>query len=450
MNNKAYSGRNVNQVQLDTFLKDRRDRDGQDLWVGVDVGKERMSAVLNWGPGQFERPWMVDNPGGIRLLAEHFKRLAVGRRMIVAMEPSGTYGDVLRQACGDAGVAVHRVSPKAAHDYAEVFDGVPSQHDGKDAAVVAELARLGKSAAWPWVVPPEPHQRIEYWVDRMDASRRLQQMWCGRIEARLARHWPELPRQLKLTSPTLLGVLAEYAGPAALAADPQAAAKLTRWSRNHLSDRKVARVIDGAKHSVGVRQTPVDVLRLRDYAAEAADARRQVKQARQRLLELSRDVEPIRALAAAVGNATACVLFTYLGDPHNYHCAAAYVKAMGLNLVERSSGMYQGKLKISKRGSGAVRYWMYLAAIRLVKQTSPVRPWYLKKKHRDSDEAGRALVGVMRRLGLALYHVAARGEAFDARRLFPGKRRGAGPRGAGPKDGRRATARGTGATGKGG
>ena len=37
----------------------------------------------------------------------------------------------------DAGIAVVRVSPKAAHDYAEVFDGVPSQHDGKDAAVVA-------------------------------------------------------------------------------------------------------------------------------------------------------------------------------------------------------------------------------------------------------------------------------------------------------------------------
>jgi hypothetical protein len=33
---------------------------------------------------------------------------------------------VLRQACTDAGIEVQRVSPKAAHDYAEVFDGVPS------------------------------------------------------------------------------------------------------------------------------------------------------------------------------------------------------------------------------------------------------------------------------------------------------------------------------------
>ena len=65
---------------------------------------------------------------------------------------------------------------------------------------------------------------------------------------------------------------------------------------------------------------------------------------------------------------------------------------------------------------------MYLAALRLVKRTSPVRPWYLRKKNRESDKAGKALVAIMRRLGLALYHTAALGEAFEPARLFPGKR----------------------------
>ena len=67
----------------------------------------------------------------------------------MALEPSGTYGAALRQGLQDAGLAMRRVSPKAAHDYAEVFDGVPSQHDGKDAAVVAELAALGQASPWP-------------------------------------------------------------------------------------------------------------------------------------------------------------------------------------------------------------------------------------------------------------------------------------------------------------
>ena len=66
------------------------------------------------------------------------------------MESSGTYGDALRRALGDNGIEVQRVSGKAAHDYAEVFDGVPSQHDGKDAAVVADLAALGKAKPWAY------------------------------------------------------------------------------------------------------------------------------------------------------------------------------------------------------------------------------------------------------------------------------------------------------------
>jgi transposase len=418
MNSKAYSARNVNLIQLSSFLKDR---DGHDLWVGVDVGKQEMKTVLNWAANDFERPWTAKNPSQIRLLVDHLKELSIGRKLIVAMEPSGTYGDVLRQACGDANIAVHRVSPKAAHDYAEVFDGVPSQHDGKDAAVVAELARLGKSTPWPLVTAPAPHQQIEYQVDRMDAQRRLLQMWCGRIEGRMARHWPEMLRHLKTNSPTMLRALIEYAGPAPLSTDPQAASKLKRWGGTPLLLEKINRIIDDAKHSIGVRQTPVDQQRLRDYATEAMNAKQQMKQAQKQLLKLAQDIKPIQALRPAVGNATACLLVTYLGDPSNYHCAAAYVKAMGLNLIERSSGMYQGKLKISKRGSSAVRYWMYLAALRLIKKNSPVRPWYLKKKHRDSDEAGRALVGIMRRLGLALWHLAATGEQFDPKRLFPGK-----------------------------
>jgi hypothetical protein len=43
----------------------------------------------------------------------------------------------LRQALHGTGVEVRRASPQVAHDYAEIFAGVPSQHDGKDAAVGA-------------------------------------------------------------------------------------------------------------------------------------------------------------------------------------------------------------------------------------------------------------------------------------------------------------------------
>src|SRR5262249_57865974 len=90
---------------------------------------------------------------------------------------------------------------------------------------------------------------------------------------------------------------------------------------------------------------------------------------------------------------------------------------MGLNLTERSSGIYQGKLKISKRGHPRPRKWLYFAALRLVKQAG-VAPWYQAKKGRDGQQAKRALVGLMRKLVPALYRIAVTGAAFEAGKIF--------------------------------
>ena len=127
-----------------------------------------------------------------------------------------------------------------------------------------------------------------------------------------------------------------------------------------------------------------------------------------------------------MGYATGSVLWAYLGNPQNYHCGSAYRKAMGLNLKERSSGRSKGQLRITKRGPGVVRRWLYLASMRLLREEG-VRVWFEAKKVRDGDRGGKALVGVMRKLAVALYRVTKDDVVFDAGKLFqrkPLKRRG--------------------------
>jgi transposase len=119
-----------------------------------------------------------------------------------------------------------------------------------------------------------------------------------------------------------------------------------------------------------------------------------------------------------VGLITACVLWMCLGDPANYGSAGAYRKAMGLNLTERSSGTYKGKLKISKRGQRLTRKWMYFSALRWMREPS-VKIWLEKKKQRDGGRGGKAATAIMRRLAAAAWH-AGQGEVFDPKRLFPG------------------------------
>jgi transposase len=414
MRREAYRAVDVKQVWVESLVADRP---REAVSVGLDIAKSEFMAVLRWPDGSFERPWRGENSREIPDVVQRLQKLAEGRSLTVALESTGTYGDALRQALTDAKLEVHRVSGKAVHDYAEIFDGVPSQHDGKDAAIVAELAALGKSSPWPYQPPAEMDGEIIYWVDRLDVHQRMVMLWLCRLEGQLARHWPEATRYLELNSATLLRVLAEYGGPAALAADPRGGERLQRWGGRLLKREKIERFVEVAAGSVGVRQTAVDVRRMQEGARAALSARDAIHEAERELEKLSQGHAALRRQAAVVGATTACVLWVYLGDPANYHCGEAYRKAMGLNLKERSSGRYQGQLKITKRGPGAVRRWLYFAAMRLV-QKPWVQAWYEAKKGRR-DKGGRwALIAVMRKLALGLYAVGVSEEPFDARRLF--------------------------------
>lgn len=413
---RTYRARSVKQVDWKLLSQDRRQ---EGIHVGFDMGKTEMFAVVRWANGEFERPWLVKNPDEIQELVGLLTRIAAERPVCLAMEPTGTYGDALRQALSDAGLSLHRVGAKAAHDYAEIFDGVPSQHDGKDAAVVAELAAIGKAVPWLYRPPSEVDREMAYHVDWMDAQQRQCVMWLGRLEGLLARHWPEATRWMALSSATLLWVLRHYGGPGELGRDVRAAAELARRGGPFLAAEKIHGLIRSAATSMGVRQTVVDVRQMQRYAEQALAARSEITKSRRRLEALAQGNAMIQAQAQAVGVATACVLWVHLGDPTEYHCGEAYRKAMGLNLTERSSGMYQGKLRISKRGFSRVRRWLYFGVLRLVAK-GPVQQWYRQKKTKDGEQAKRALIGVMRKLALALYGVGVHGEPFDAWRLFPG------------------------------
>jgi transposase len=418
MKNKAYRATAVNRVDAEQLS---RGHPGQPLTVGLDIGKYRVLAVGRWPDAQFERPWLVAHPEQLPDLLALLQRLGHAHAVTVALEPSGTYGDPIRQAVTDAGLPVQRVSPKAAHDYAEVFDGVPSQHDGKDAAVVAELAALGKAAPWPYEAKEVWEQELVYAVEWLDAHRQIYGMWVNRLEALLARHWPELTRLLKVSSATVLRLLARYGGPAALAADAEAAAQLRHWGKKYLRPEKIAQVLASAQTTVGVRLGDVEQRRLQEYAQQALAARREVRRSQRSLRALAQGQAVLQAQGRVVGLPTACVLWASLGDPRHYSSGPAYRKAMGLNLVEQSSGTYQGALRISKRGQPRVRRWLYLAVLRLIRQEG-VRDWYQGRKQQGPQATRKALVGVMRKLAVALYRVGVGGVVFEARRLFPGAR----------------------------
>jgi hypothetical protein len=107
MKSKAYRAVDVKQVDIAAVLQDRHEHL---VHAGLDTGKEYILCTLRWGPGDFERPWRIRNPFDLARLAELLRAVAQGRQLIVALEPTGTYGDALRHALQQAGLTVQRVS----------------------------------------------------------------------------------------------------------------------------------------------------------------------------------------------------------------------------------------------------------------------------------------------------------------------------------------------------
>jgi len=415
MKSKTYRAVGVKEIKVSEVVS--RLSEGR-VYVGIDIGKRHTVVMVRDCQGAMSRPWKVCQPGEIKLVSKQLEELNRHRPLVIAMEPTGTYGDALRQALRDVGLVVHRVSPKATSDYSEVFDGVPSQHDGKDAAVIAELASIGKSCEW--LPEPGAHQGLLQSVQWMDTQQDILQLWLGRIEALLARHWPELTSLLDLNSPTLFQILSEYGGPEGVCQDAQAGATISRWGRLFKAE-KVEAIVESARSTVGVRMHAGEVEFVQRCARGAIAARQEILQEQSSLKKRVSTDAAIQRVGQAVGVVTACVLFATAGDPSRYTCGAAYRKALGLNLKEESSGTHQGVLKITKRGPSLARRWLYFAALRLI-QSPTLKPWYERKKSQNQSRGGKAVVAVMRKLSLAIYAVA-RGATFDLGRLLPGRPR---------------------------
>ena len=108
-----------------------------------------MVAAVVAGDGHVVRTIAWKNPSENGLVLELLAGLdRAGLLVEAVMESSGTYGDVLRHQLVTGGVPVYRVSGKRTHDAAEVYDGVPSLHDAKSAAIIAKLHLDGMCAVW--------------------------------------------------------------------------------------------------------------------------------------------------------------------------------------------------------------------------------------------------------------------------------------------------------------
>jgi len=389
---------------------------GGDVIVGIDIAKTRQFAAFEQ-EGKVHGIVRWEHPRESRQFLKLLSQLKTGGDVVVALEPSSTYGDALRHAFMKAGLDVRRVSPNRTHKAAEVYDGVPSYHDAKSAAIICKMHRDGISEPWP--MASEYQRGLTAALRIMTIYQKQFRDNRNRLESLTARHWPELPRVLELGSVTLLELLIEYGSAEFLARDPEKArAFMRRKGRAMLKQKKIDAVISDASDSFGLPPTRDEILMIQELARETRRCQKAMNQAKKQVEAMTDENGPANELRPVIGKTTAAILIAAAGDPKDYGSASAYQKALGLNLKEKSSGTSRGGLHITKRGSGVARHYLFLAALRLLQRDPVVRAWYLKKVARSGGSMKlKAVIAIMRKLVRALWHVA-HGCIFDSHKLY--------------------------------
>jgi len=390
---------------------------GGPLTVAVDVAKEDFMAALMKPGYEVVETIRWKHPGETRKMEAGLLNLGVPVEQIaVVMEPSGVYGDSLRHVLGRHGLAIWRANPKRVHDAAEVFDGVPSLHDAKSAYLIGRLHQDGVSTRWQDL--PQARRDDQALLAELELYQSEHQRHLNQMGALLSRHWPEAETVMDLDRASLLALIAEYGDPYTIQQQRTAARQcLVRRGRRFLEAATVEALLDSAATTLGMPCTAGERAYLQCLARELLRTRESLRSVERRIQARTATDDVLQGLAQQVGATTSLVLYATLGSPLDYPSPKHYLKAMGLNLRERSSGKHHGELHLTKRGPPLARKYLYFAVLRWLQLDQEANTWYQAKTGRDGGIHGKAIIGLMRRLVKGLWHVA-QGGGFDSAKLF--------------------------------
>lgn len=395
--------------------------------VALDVAKEKFVGALVSEQGEPVKLFRFEHPtqtSSFVAMVSELRRVLGVEKVRAAMEPTGTYGDSIRHQLQKLGVPIWMVAPKKTHDSQALFDDVASLHDPKCAVQVGKLCAMG--LANRWAAPPPSRARLRALVELRGYEIDHEERCFGRLEALLARHWPELGAYLDIrTHKTGLALLTKFASPARVVENRDAARRLIHEaSRAHFSRKWIDGFIAACVDTLGVPTVPEEDILISTLAEQAKECRGRAAAIEEKIRDIGKSDEVFTRLAPWMGPFTSAAIVT-MCDPRQYAHARQLEKACGLNLREKSSGRdndFPGRIRhhVTKRGPSLVRKLLYLFALRMIKQDPTVRAWCMRRR-RYSIAKVSAVVAVMRKLVRAVFHVAA-GSVYDASKLFDVRR----------------------------
>jgi transposase len=391
--------------------------------VGLDVGSETcLVSVLRADKSVVRNPFAIANAApGFEFLAVQLEQLAAPPAAIcVGLEATGRYWENVYQFLLQRGYRLVLLHPAQTHHFAE-RRGLRAKTDKLDAVTIARA--LLSDELRPAYVPSA--QIAAYLTD--EAAR-----YKHEIRDLVVVLFPEYTQVFKdPTGPTARALLRAYPGAAVMAAAgvEEIAHVLQTVAPQKYGRRTAEQVVAWATRSSA---SPVAVTARGRSLAILVD---QLTHTQANLTELDREINSLLCDDAGAtrlqsvpefGAKTVAVLRAELGEVERFHRIDQVVAYAGLDVIVRESGKWKGQRKLSKRGSGALRRALFLAALGCLRGEKPsaFRDYYRALEARGL-KGRRALMAVMRKMLIVAYHLLKSGDLYDPTKVSAGAPAGA-------------------------
>jgi len=396
---------------------------------GIDIGSRSCAGcICRPNKSVVVKPITFANAReGWQVWEEKLRQLdASPSQILIGIEATSRYAENLYQELEQRGYVLRLLHPRQTHQFHE-RQGLRAKTDRLDALTIAKVLLSGEARAG--YVPSE---QIATYREMVRLHMQLSDEAAGyqnEIQVLVVVLFPEftqifadpcLPNALRVlkTYPSAQAIVEAGVEPIVqvLQAPTQPSPRYGRPSVKKLV--KLAQSSGSSGRAVAGRS-----ISLRILCDQLEHTRANLTQLEAEIEQLLTDDPGVKGLQQIpeFGSKTVAVLRAELGDAQRFARTDEVIAYGGMDIEIKESGLWKGKAKLSKRGSGLLRRMLYLAALRSIHmKNSPFGAYYHRLVERGLKK-GSALMAVMRKmLAVAAHLLLHEEEAYDPSKVCAG------------------------------
>jgi transposase len=394
-----------------------------DIFVGVDIGKSfHCAAAIDARSNVLLKPIKVlASAEGFTAFEGRLRQLGDKSALLIGLEASGHYWMSLWRFLLERNWQVQVFNPVLSSTNARThLRG--RKTDADDALFIARTVRDGD------FTPLKPGKEDTEQLKLVCRQRRFVSHELSNAKRRLTGlidlSFPEFSRHFDNNHSKAAHAIFKAAPSAAAIArlsQRRLEGLLIGASRGRFGAEKAKALRESAKQSlVASRQDPALELLIRSMIAQLEFFEKQLAELDVHIQRLFSHMEhPIKTIPG-IGSITGPLIAAELGDLRRFegrrplHAILAYA---GMDPRVRKSGQWSGKIKMSKRGSTALRTALYQAASMARLHEPRLGEIYNHHKQQMNKHHGVAISHVARKLLGIIYAVCARGRSYDPTKI---------------------------------